>query len=105
MDELLVKHNIILKKSKNLSLEDFKTRSYKALLGIDLSSNNVILFFRDAKSRFLKKDSLKLTQMSEILAQKEGRIIKKKIFFYNSEICSKALEILKKSGWKCYFAI
>lgn len=105
MDELLVKHNIILKKSKNLSLEDFKTRSYKALLGIDLNSNNVILFFRDAKSRFLKKDSLKLTQMSEILAQKEGRIIKKKIFFYNSEICSKALEILKKSGWKCYFAI
>lgn len=105
MDELLVKHNIILQKSKNLSLKEFKTRSYKALLGIDLNSNNVILFFRDAKSRFLKKDSLKLTQMSEILAQKEGRIIKKKIFFYNSEICSKALEILKKSGWKCYFAI
>lgn len=105
MDELLVKHNIILQKSKNLSLKEFKTRSYKALFGVDLKSNNTILFFRDAKSRFLQKDSLKLIQMSESLAKKENRIVKKKIFFYNSQICSKALEFLKKNGWKCYFVM
>lgn len=105
MDELLVKHNIILQKSKNLSLKEFRTKSYKALFGIDLNSNNTILFFRDAKSRFLQKDSLKLIEMSETLAKKEDRIIKKKIFFYNSQICSKVLEFLKKNGWKCYFVM
>ncbi|NLK67010.1 MAG: hypothetical protein GX282_06000 [Campylobacteraceae bacterium] len=106
MDEILLKNSIILKKSQSVNLNElFKTRSYSCMLGVDLSSKNVIVFYRDAKSRFISKDALRLEEMSKVVIKQSGRVVKEKLFFYNSEICSKALNLLKQSGWKCFFVM
>lgn len=104
MEELLLSNNIILKKSKTANLTKFsKVRSYKCLVGVDLESNNIIVFFRDAKSRFLKKDFENLENLANLIINDEKLVIKKRYLFLNSQICSKALNFAKERGWKCYF--
>lgn len=104
MEELLLSQNIILKKSTTINLAKFsKVRSYKCLVGSDLDSNNTIIFFRDAKSRFLKKDFEILENLANLVTKDEGKVIKKRYLFLSSQICSKALDLAKSKGWKCYF--
>lgn len=106
INEILVKNDIILKKSQSVNLNElFKTRSYECIIGIGLNSKNMILFFRDAKSRFISKDFVKLDEMSQIIINKSGRVIREKLFFYNSKICSKTLALLRENGWKCFFVM
>ena len=106
MDDILLKNNVILKKSKSVNLNQmFKTRSYECILGVDINSKNVVVFYRNAKSRFITKDALKLEEMGDKVIKESDRVVKEKLFFYNSEICSKALNLLKKSGWKCFFVM
>lgn len=104
MEELLLSQNIILKKSSTINLAKFsKVRSYRCLVGTDLESSNVIVFFRDAKSRFLTKDFEILENLANLVVKDSKKVIKKRYLFLNSQICSKALNLAKDRGWKCYF--
>ncbi|NLY04143.1 MAG: hypothetical protein GXZ15_04810 [Campylobacter sp.] len=103
MEERLIAKKIILKKSKTINLAKFTTaRSYRCLVGVNLVADNVIVFFRDAKSRFLQNDFNKLENLANLVAEDEDRIIKKRYLFLSSQICSKALNLAKERGWQCY---
>ncbi|MSN95622.1 hypothetical protein F1B92_00145 [Campylobacter sp. FMV-PI01] len=106
MEEILLKHKIFLKKTKTINLKLYtRAKSYKVIVGVDMQSNNLLLVFRDAKSRFLQKNGIEVAEFSNMILKDLDIISRKKIFFYNSEICSKALKLMEENGFKCCFAM
>ncbi|CZE47066.1 hypothetical protein [Campylobacter geochelonis] len=103
LTEILIEKGMLFKKTKSIELSKFtRSKSYSALFAVDMKSNNTLIFIRDALSRFLQKDVAILEEISNLVADDEGKVIKKKLFFYNSQICSKSLNLLKEKGWSSY---
>ena len=95
---------LLLKNTKSLDFKAFSTkRNYELIYGIDESSFNTFVFIRNAKSRFVLKDLEFLNELSEKIASKLGIVVKKRVLFYNSPICSKVLKHEEfKKIWKFY---
>lgn len=100
---LLVDKNLLLKNFKTLDVSKYsKKRSYKIYYGVDLNSYFRLVYLRDASSRLVKKDAEFLVYLDDLVQKDMDKIVKKKLLFYNSAICSKTLKFLKESGWECY---
>ncbi|EJP75584.1 MULTISPECIES: hypothetical protein [Campylobacter] len=94
---------ILLKDLKSVDLGEFcKRRTLSACLGVDTKGFYEIVFLREAKSRLLLKEAREIDEICAKIEQKFQTAIKKRVLFYNSEICSKSLEMLKQNGWRCY---
>ncbi|PSM52319.1 hypothetical protein CBLAS_0319 [Campylobacter blaseri] len=101
--ELLVKNKIIFKKSQTIELKRYtKSRSLSSIVGVDLNSRNTIVFSREAKTKFLKKDAESLDGLANVVLNDIKVICRRKIFFSTSEICSKSYDFLKENGWVIY---
>lgn len=101
--KLFVQRKILLRNLQDIDLGVITTkRCYKCYLGIDLKGFYTILIIRNAKSKFLAKDFTFLKEIYAFICKKTGISIKKLIFFYNSEICSKVLKLFGENGWKAY---
>lgn len=96
-------NKILLKNLKTLEIAEFsKSRVLSGYFGIDLKGFYNIIFIRAAKSRFLLKDAISLNELCKKYEEKFNTNIKKRMFFYNSQICSKAINELKNTSWKCH---
>ena len=94
ISKLCVREDLLLQKFKTLDIASFtRSRSYGAYFGVDLKSYNVLLFMRDAE--FL------LSLASDISASL-GKVVKKRVLFYNSQMCSKSAKFLKENGFSLY---
>ncbi len=51
------------------------------------------------KSRFLRKDAQDLESIAQKVAEGQGMRFAKKILLYEAPMCSKALALLKETGW------
>ncbi|MCD8213368.1 MAG: hypothetical protein LUC34_04905 [Campylobacter sp.] len=100
---LFEERRILLKNLKILEISEFcKKRSLTAYLGVDKNSFYEIVFIRDAKSRLLLKEAAQINEICAKFEQKFQTVIKKRVIFYNSQICSKSLDTLRQNGWRCY---
>lgn len=103
LSELLLKKGLFLKKFKTIQIKKFsKLKSYKIYYGVDKNGYHTLVYVRDAKSKFILKNAQNLQNLHKLIENSEDKIIKKKILFYNSDICSKAKENLKNDGWRIY---
>ncbi|MGG7049130.1 MULTISPECIES: hypothetical protein [unclassified Campylobacter] len=104
--KLFESKKIFLKDLKNLDVSEFsRSKTLKIFFGVDLKGFYTIVFFRFAKSRLLKKESQALNELCTKFEAKFDTAIKKRILFYSSPACSKALDELTSSGWKCHEAL
>lgn len=94
-------HNLVLKDLKQIDLSEFsKKKTLKSAIGIDTKGFYTIVFIREAKSRFLKKEFEDIVKICRKIEEKLGLKIKKRVIFYGSQICSKTQNLIKESGWK-----
>lgn len=101
--ELFVDKKIVLKNLQRVELGQFcKKRSLEAYFGVRTDGFYEIVFVRRAKSRLLKKEAGELDEICAKIEAKFETAIKKRVLFYDSEICSKSLAMLTASGWRCY---
>ena len=99
--ELFLKHKILLKSTKTLDFKKFsKKRNYELIYGVDNENFHTLVFLRSAKSKMLKAEIEALDILADKIALELGIIVKKRILFYNSTICSKVLNFNKI--WKFY---
>ena len=97
ISKLCVREGLLLQKFQTLDIASFtRSRSYGAYFGVDLKSYNVLLFMRDAE--FL------LSLASDISASL-GKVVKKRVLFYNSQMCSKSAKFLKENGFSLYASV
>lgn len=103
ISRLLVEKGLLLKKFQTINIKNItKSRSYSVYFGVDMKSNCTVVFVRNAKSRFVQKDATALLSLCDDILQKEAKIVRQRVFFYNSQICSKSLKILKDKHWRVY---
>ena len=103
ISKLCVREGLLLQKFKTLDTASFtRSRSYGAYFGVDLKSYNVLLFMRDAKSRFVMRDAEFLLSLTDALAASLGKVVKKRALFYNSQMCRKSAKFLKENGFSLY---
>lgn len=103
INELLVKYEILLKNFRTIETGNFtKKRSLSIFFGVDLSQFRTLLYLRDAKSRFVSKDAISLIEIDKKVQSSENKIVKKKILFLSSALCSKAAKILNENGFMIY---
>ncbi len=106
IEKWLLEAGLLVKNQKTIDLRQFtKARSYKAIIASDLDDYNLLIIFRDAKSRLLKSEVLKIFELANMICQNENIKFKYKWLFYNSQICSKAKEELKEAKWKSNAAL
>lgn len=101
ISDIFVKNKIVLSKFKTLDFSKYtKMRNYKLFYGVNTAQYHTLVFFRTAKSKFLRAELLKLDLICEKIEHELDVVIKKRILLYNSALCSK----LKKScdNWKFY---
>ena len=79
-----------------------KKRSLEAFFGVDTKNFYEIVFLRSAKSRLLLKEASEINEICTKFEEKLQTKIKKRVIFYNSQICSKSLNYFKEEGWSCY---
>jgi len=101
-EDLLVREGLILRDQRTLDMG--RSRAYSGLFGVDLDGYNTLVFFRDASSRFVRKDALALISRADGLADALGKVCKRRVLFLNSPLCSKARAELKNAGWKVFGA-
>ena len=95
ISELLRSKKLLLKNFKMLDTKEFsKKRSYEIYFGVDLDGFFTLVFVRNAKSRFISKDANELLNLD--------KIVKKRVLFYNSQMCSKSKKILEESEFIFY---
>ena len=95
ISELLLSKKLLLKNFKTLDTKEFsKKRSYEIYFGVDLDGFFTLVFVRNAKSRFISKDANELLSLD--------KIVKKRVLFYNSQMCSKSKKILEESEFIFY---
>ena len=101
--ELFEAKKILLKDIKALNTSEFSTKKTLDIFwGVDEKKFYNLIFLRTAKSRLLRKEALELEEICKKIETKFQISLKKKIIFYSSEICSKALKELQNSKWRCY---
>lgn len=101
--EILAKKDIFLQKIRSVDLSLFtRKRSLKAWIGVDLKGYYTFIFIRFASTRLLKKESIEINNICSKFEESNEMKVKKRILFYTSHICSKALSEFKNSGWKCH---
>ncbi|QCD44741.1 hypothetical protein [Campylobacter mucosalis] len=94
---------LILKDLKRLETSKFsRSKTLEIFLGVDLKGYYTLVFIRNAKTRFLKKDSDALNEICANIEKSYDFNIKKRVLFYKSEICSKAIKALESGDWRCY---
>ncbi|QCD53069.1 hypothetical protein [Campylobacter sp. RM16192] len=95
---------IVLKNLKEIDLSKFtKKRTLVCTIGIDIKDFYNIVFIREAKSRFLKKEFEEILEIySKIQADLQINF-KKKTIFYSSSICSKTQISMKENGFSYDF--
>lgn len=100
--ELFEAKKILLRDLKRLDLSEFtKKRSLEAFFGVD-TKNFYEIVLRSAKSRLLVKEASEIDEICAKFEEKFQTKIKKRVIFYNSQICSKSLKYFKEQGWSCY---
>lgn len=103
ISELLLSKKLLLKNFKTLDTKEFsKKRSYEIYFGVDLDGFFTLVFVRNAKSRFISKDANELLNLDKIVQEKLDKIVKKRVLFYNSQMCSKSKKILEESEFIFY---
>lgn len=94
-------NKILLKDLKTLDIKEFsKKRNYQLFLGVDEDGFYNLVFFRDAKSRFVNRELEELKKIIKLIKSKFDTNIVKFTLFYNSPICSKVLK--SNLDWKFY---
>lgn len=90
---LFSEQKLLLKNTKSLDFKAFSTkRNYELIYGVDESSFHTFVFIRKAKSRFVLSELEFLNELSDKIASKLSVVVKKRVLFYNSPICSKVLK-------------
>lgn len=103
ISKLCVREGLLLQKFQTLDIASFtRSRSYGAYFGVDLKSYNVLLFMRDAKSRFVMRDAEFLLSLASDISANLGKVVKKRVLFYNSQMCSKSAKFLKENGFSLH---
>lgn len=101
ISEIFIKNRILLRNLQTLDITEFsKKRAYSLFFGVDRNNFYTLIFFRNAKSKFLKKELNDLYEICKLVEIKFDTNIKKKVLFYKSQICSKILKDTK--DWKFY---
>ncbi|WP_103572027.1 hypothetical protein [Campylobacter concisus] len=101
--ELFEAKKILLRDLKTIDTKEFSSKkTLEIFWGVDEKKFYNLIFLRTAKSRLLRKEALELEEICKKIETKFQISLKKKIIFYSSEICSKALKELQKSNWRCY---
>ena len=99
----MVEQGLLLKNFKTIEMKNFtRSRAYSAYFGVDLQNFNTLVFVREASSRFVMRDSEFLLNLSDQICADLGKVIKKRVLFYNSQICSKSQKFLKENGFVTY---
>ncbi|HDX8143532.1 TPA: hypothetical protein RQJ12_001780, partial [Campylobacter fetus subsp. venerealis] len=99
--EIFSQNKILLKNLKTLDFGEFsKKRTYKLFIGIDKNSLYTLVFMREAKSKFIKKELDELVNITKLVETKFDTNIKKLILLYRSQICSKVIK--NATDWKFY---
>ena len=94
ISKLCVREDLLLQKFQTLDIASFtRSRSYGAYFGVDLKSYNVLLFMRDAEF---------LLSLANDISASLGKVVKKRVLFYNSQMCSKSAKFLKENGFSLY---
>ncbi|GEM_PF-147085 len=94
------KHRILLRNLQILSVGEFsKKRNLKLFFGVDMSRFYTLVFWREAKSKFLLKDMAEYERIAGLCEAKFECKIKKRICFYTGAVCGK---VLRTQGWKFY---
>lgn len=102
ISEIFSQNKILLRNLKTLDFGEFsKKRTYKLFIGVDKNSLYTLVFMREAKSRFIKKEFDELEHITKLVEAKFDTNIKKLILLYRSEICSKVIKNADKD-WKFY---
>lgn len=100
---LFEKRKIFLRDLKKLDSSEFtRSKTLKIFFGVDTKNFFTIVIFRFAKTKLLRKDNEILNEICQKIETKFDTVVKKRILFYSSNICKKALKDLNDSGWKCY---
>lgn len=107
MDEKILKlfadKNILLKNLKSIDMSEIvKTRTIIGYMGVNLDGFYQIVLIRSAKSKFILKDMDLIEQICLKIENKFDIKIKKRVLFYNSPACKKAINQLIVKNWKCY---
>lgn len=99
---LLNAHKILLPKFAALDIPLLrKKRSLRAWLGVDMSGYYVLVLLRNASSRLLVKEALLFVDAKNEVEEIRQHSVKRLIFFYKGQACSKALKLLSQEGFKC----
>lgn len=69
---------------------------------VDSAQYYHLIFFIDAKSRFLQKNAREIEGVFEACRDYLGHNIKHKTIFIANGLCSKAKELLQNNDWKVY---
>ena len=94
ISKLCVREGLLLQKFQTLDIASFtRSRSYGAYFGVDLKSYNVLLFMRDAEF---------LLSLANDISTSLGKVVKKRVLFYNSQMCSKSAKFLKENGFSLH---
>lgn len=100
---LLGERKLLLNGFEQISLANFtRSRTLKAYLGVDMKQFYTLVFLREAKSRLLAKEASVLNEICAQIELAREHAIKKRVLFFDSQICSKARTKLEDGGWKCY---
>jgi hypothetical protein len=99
--ETLVANGIICKKIVLIDKKSLSTRKkIDCYVGVDTSSYYVSLWRRFSKTRLMSKEIQEFILLKERLENVSGHKIFKNYILVESDVCSKALHVLKRYGWK-----
>ena len=101
--ELLLSKGFVFKKFTNLDMKKYtKKRTIQGFFGVDLEGYNTLVYMINSKSKILKKDAEYIFNLDVLIQKDLEKTVKKHILFYNSDICSKSIKLLKESSFKIY---
>lgn len=99
--QILETHDIALRELKHIDISKFSSkRTLSCVTGIDVKGFYNIIFIRDAKSRFLKKEFETILEIYSKIRAELGINFKKQMIFYSSDICSKTQNLMEETGFK-----
>ncbi|TQR33098.1 tram-like protein [Campylobacter sp. MIT 99-7217] len=97
-EEYCTRFALNLEQFTQVDLSQFtKKRTYQCAFAKDKNNHNFFLILCLAKSRFISKDALFVSDLAHHFYQQGEKII-----FLGSALCSKAEKLLKEKGFKYY---
>lgn len=101
--DILIEKSIVCKQLTLVENKKLDTRKNIAcFLGVDTKTNYIGVWRRFSKSRFLVKEFEEFIILKERLEALGSHRVLKNLLIVDSPICSKALHVMDKKGWKVH---